>query len=158
MERFEEKVAEQLIGCCSETALAAATRGVTWAKHRDERLNSIHLLYGLLCREDSIAVTILYQSDYRPFEAKRLLVNLQPGIFEGPFPKETPFWDTSEELQSVIQVAKDKAEIATHSEIDSAHLLFGLLQSESHARDLLAKGKLDKLKNTLHDFLTRRES
>ncbi|HIB66700.1 MAG TPA: hypothetical protein EYO33_16690 [Phycisphaerales bacterium] len=156
LDTFERKTAYLILdGPCTDSALAATEAAVRWARGREERINSVHLLYGLVSNADSISSAILNQTGYHLLRLKKTLFGLSPGIFEGPFPETTAFVDVSSEFEEVMSRTFDLS--GDSSELDSAHLLLGILETPSRAREILCKPSLgEKLKENLKQFLSAR--
>ena len=153
----DQKTASLILdGPHSVSALEAMSEAVYWAKIRNERVNSVHLLFGLASNSDSVSSTILNQTGFHLFKLKKALAVLPSGTFEGPFPELTAFLDLATEFEEVLKKSFELAEDSL--ELDTAHLLLGLLESPSLARKVLNKSPLGKeLTENLKQFLQTRK-
>ena len=124
------------LGC-----LAAVIGGVHVAREHNQRLCSLHLVYGLLVdgNEDAMALAILLLNGCNIFKLKRAVLAGIDGL-EGPFLDDVHSCSISQEIEGVLLYASDlRQRSSRYQDINSAHLLAALCQLEFRSGAFLSE-------------------
>lgn len=158
MSYTDEEMATSLLGPATKAATRAMSSGIYLARSKDQRMNSVHLLYGLCWPsggvEETVASTILCLRGYELSKVRESIVlsNAQESEFINGVGSEV----ISDDLCVVLEEAQGLARGSRYASVDTAHLLLAILQSNSKADDFLGKMKRDSaLQHELH-LATRR--
>jgi hypothetical protein len=125
----DEEIARAAMGpSTTQAALAVATGAVYLARSRDQRLCSVHLVYGFLVDglEETMAATILQLNGCDFFKVKKEL--LQVGGLDGPFVDDYLPESRSEEIAIIVDGCHDLCQTSRHLSVNTAHLLKTLYQ------------------------------
>lgn len=153
----DEQIAMSLMGSCTKSALLAASCGVYFARARNERVHSIHFLYGILSDEmESIAATILNLNNCSAIKIKKALVEL-PKVFERPFLNSIDPCAVSQELQDIIERSTLLSQ-RLRFEIDTAHILEFLYQAGDSREFLQKTTPIESVQKDLAKFRASRDA